>query len=55
MIEHNTLTDEKKCFCDRCSKELTDEAVIFTTGDCICQECFENSYSIQKVEDYLNQ
>ena len=55
MVEHNTQTDEKHLFCDRCEKELTDKVIVLTTGDCLCQECFDDSYSIEDVDDYLKQ
>ena len=53
MVEHNTQTDEKHLFCDRCSRELLDKVYVLTTGDCLCEECFEDSYTIQDVEEFL--
>lgn len=53
MVEHNTQTDEKHLFCDRCGKELDDKVYVLTAGDCLCEDCFHDSYTIQDVEEFL--
>ena len=55
MVEHNTETNETNVFCDRCNEKLIDEAYIFSTGDCLCKNCFDKSFTIKKVEDYINE
>ena len=55
MVEHTTETNETNVFCDRCNEKLIDEAYIFSTGDCLCKNCFDKSFTIKKVEDYINE
>ena len=54
MVETNPETGEKKVFCDRCGKELIERVVAYTSGDCVCEECFHNEYKIITVGEYLN-
>ena len=53
MIERNTKTGEIKVFCDRCQVNITDNVYELTTGDCICKNCFDTSYTIKTVEEYI--
>lgn len=56
MIERNTETNETHVFCDYCQKELTNEPVyVLNTGNSICKECFDTSYKVMSVEEYINE
>ena len=53
MIETNYETNERRVFCDRCQKELTEKLVSFSSGDCICEECFNKEHKFMTPEEYL--
>lgn len=55
MIETNTQTNEKKAYCDRCSKQLTDTVVVMAAGDILCEDCFSKEYRITTVDELLKE
>ena len=55
MIEHDTQTNETHVFCDRCGVELTENVYVLVSGDSLCENCFNNSYRIEPVEQYIEE
>lgn len=55
MIEIDTQTGEKTVHCDRCSKQLTDNVVVMTTGDILCEDCFTKEHRVTTVDELLKE
>ena len=53
MIITNPETNERRVYCDRCGEELTETLILYSAGDCICEECFNKEHKTITVEEYL--